>query len=57
MRRFLSIWMGVLAVTSAVPIVVPFAPRDGSPAELEALARRDIDRYQHMIALTSAQPE
>ncbi len=29
----------------------------GSPAELEALVRRDIERYQRMIALTGAKPE
>jgi hypothetical protein len=29
----------------------------GSPAELEALLRRDIDRYQRMIALSGAKPE
>ncbi len=29
----------------------------GSPAELEALLRRDIERYQRMIALTGAKPE
>ena len=29
----------------------------GSPAELEALVRRDIDRYRRMITLTGAKPE
>ena len=29
----------------------------GSPAELEALVRRDIERYQRMIAITGAKPE
>jgi tripartite-type tricarboxylate transporter receptor subunit TctC len=29
----------------------------GSPAELEALLRRDIDRYRRIIALTGAKPD
>ncbi|MEI6732616.1 MAG: tripartite tricarboxylate transporter substrate binding protein [Comamonadaceae bacterium] len=29
----------------------------GSPAELEALVRRDIERYQRMITITGAKPE
>ena len=29
----------------------------GSPVELEALVRRDIDRYRRMITLTGAKPE
>jgi tripartite-type tricarboxylate transporter receptor subunit TctC len=32
-------------------------PATGTPAELEALVRRDIERYRHMIALTGAKPE
>ena len=29
----------------------------GTPAELEALVRRDIDRYRRIIVLTGAKPE
>ena len=32
-------------------------PVTGTPAELEALVRRDIDRYRRIIALTGAKPE
>lgn len=32
-------------------------PATGSPAELEALVRRDIDKYRRIIALTGAKPE
>ncbi|MCL4185614.1 MAG: tripartite tricarboxylate transporter substrate binding protein [Burkholderiaceae bacterium] len=32
-------------------------PAAGSPAELEALVRRDIDKYRRIIALTGAKPE
>ena len=32
-------------------------PVTGTPAELEALVRRDIDRYRRIIALTGAKPD
>lgn len=32
-------------------------PVTGTPAELEALVRRDIERYRRIIALTGAKPE
>ena len=32
-------------------------PATGSPAELEALVRRDIDKYRRIIALTGAKLE
>jgi tripartite-type tricarboxylate transporter receptor subunit TctC len=32
-------------------------PATGTPAELEALVRRDIERYRRMIVLTGAKPE
>lgn len=32
-------------------------PATGSPAELEALVRRDIEKYRRIIALTGAKPE
>ena len=32
-------------------------PAIGSPAELEALVRRDIDKYRRIIALTGAKLE
>jgi tripartite-type tricarboxylate transporter receptor subunit TctC len=32
-------------------------PITGSPADLEALVRRDIDKYRRIIALTGAKPE
>jgi tripartite-type tricarboxylate transporter receptor subunit TctC len=32
-------------------------PVTGTPAELEALVRRDIDRYRKIIALTGAKPD
>ncbi len=32
-------------------------PVTGTPAELEALVRRDIDRYRNMIRITGAKPE
>ena len=32
-------------------------PVTGTPAEAEALARRDIERYRRMITLTGAKPD
>ena len=32
-------------------------PVTGTPAELEALVRRDIERYRRIIALTGAKPD
>jgi tripartite-type tricarboxylate transporter receptor subunit TctC len=32
-------------------------PVTGTPAELEALVRRDIERYRRIIVLTGAKPE
>ena len=70
MKTWLSMLLAALAVLTAFPASgddVPGQPvrivaggldvATGSPADLEALVRRDIERYRRIIALTGARPE